>query len=65
MEPKYPLDVDDLIYQDEWQISERYARKAAKSVALCGLPASLTELAVPQRSELFLNQEKNAVLFLT
>lgn len=23
MEPKYPLDVDDLIYQDEWQISER------------------------------------------
>ena len=23
------------------------------------------ELAVPQRSELFLNQEKNAVLFLT
>ena len=33
--------------------------------AFGALPASLTELAVPQRSELFLNQEKNAVLFLT
>ncbi len=65
MEPNYPRDVDDLIYLDEWQISDRYSRMAAKSDALCGLPASLTELAVPQRSELFLNQEKNAVLFLT
>ena len=65
MEPKYPLDVDDLIYQDEWQISERYGSQPPNRDALCGLPASLTELAVPQRSELFLNQEKNAVLFLT
>ena len=65
MEPKSPVEFHNFISLSLGLIAHLYAGRPKKRVDFGALPASLTELAVPQRSELFLNQEKNAVLFLT